>query len=549
MLQGSTSKFSTVQSFTDQFKQTHSISSEESYTDKLTQWMYCHPAAVKTAEKIGGAVGVGLMALAPTLAFGPAVWAVLVGGGCTAVSYAAHKALDIIVPPHHDMKEHAFKPCEMEGAKLYYKGDIPILELDYSDPRKAGYSQGYMLGSHFNEMLSKLDLAKWMGELPDAKNVNRTLAEIKEKMLQEPLATAYVEEMEGLVAGFNDWSKEINGSKGREITFNDILIFHIMPDSLHFSPEAYEIGLINSQTEEVNEDEIEELEANEAEPLVACTVVMDKDPEIGVVVGRNMDWPTAGIFGTNTLMVHRKHPNEKHSTIEVGFPGFIGTLTGMNFQSKQALEEQQAKTPSTFEIFRNYFREDETPSLALSMNVASGDTKEINGMPAAIFNRMCLENCPNVSKAEELVNEKPPMGPYHLSLADSTSKARAKSIHLFQGDKKQHIAREWSNNTPLVTTNCNYTGKKKMTDHMHYSEERHEIIGQYFTEAKQNISKEGLNRTELVKGSLELPYVDNSLTAHKVIMLPGQKKIQVAFDNAFAGGAKLHELDITDLQK
>lgn len=113
-----------------------------------------------------------------------------------------------------------------------------------------------------------------------------------------------------------------------------------------------------------------------------------------------MDWPSLNIFGSHTFIINRKYAATKLSTVEAGLLGFVGTLTGMNKRGP-----------------------------CLAMNVCSGNTKKIEGMPAAFYNRYCLEHCATVQDVAAKVAEKPPLGNYHLSAAD---KNHATSFHFNQ---------------------------------------------------------------------------------------------------------------------
>lgn len=433
--------------------------------EKMTQWVYRNPAANKVVEvagKIWGMVG-------------------------------------LVVPPHHEMRNHTFKPASHGAARLYYQGEIPILELDYEDPKKAGIAHGYLLGKYVHRIMKAFDHARTFVHIPNGEEL-RGKPDLLEG-LRRAIPKEYLEEMEGVVEGYNQWALEGKLFKAKTITLEDLLIFHLMPDSLHFSLQRVEKGVADCPLKTA--------------PTPACTAVIDKDPHEGIVFGRNMDWPSFGLFGSHSLVINRKHRNGKLSTVEVGLPGFVGTLTGMN-----------------------------SSGTSLAMNVAIGQTDKVRGMPAAFFNRHCLENCSNIESIQNKVRERPPLGPYHLSTADQTG---AKAFHLYQAGDNNHTVREWKQGTPLVTTNCNYSSDTEQSLHMHCSQERDAIINKLYSEAIAQFSTENLERGKLVRGCLALPYVNNKETTHKVVMCPLAKRVQVAFDNTFGGKAPLHELDTTAL--
>jgi hypothetical protein len=161
--------------------------------------------------------------------------------------------------------------------------------------------------------------------------------------------------------------------------------------------------------------------------------------------------------------------------------------------------------------------------LSLAMNVCSGKTREIKGMPAALYNRACLDKCQTTLDVEEFVRQNQPLGPYHLTVADSEI---AESIHFYQGPQKSHVFRYLKDASPLSTLNCCYTPEP--FGDLHNSTERQRLIDQFFKEDHP------------IEEVLSLPFVNNWITTHRVVMEPGPKTFKVAFDNAFAGKAPLH---------
>jgi hypothetical protein len=493
------------------FSQTHQTRLEQrtSAREKIKYWVYEHPTVIKTAEIAGMVLGVGLIVTLPlswsVLGFSASLLAL--GGGILATaSLIAYKFLDILVSPSHSMDHHTFTPASFGAGRLYYQGDVPVLELQSDDPYQAGLAHGYLVGKQLRTMLDRLSLVKRFAHFPEADKVSKALELIKETVPAE-----YQEELNGLVAGFNRWLTENQGPEAKLMTFDDILLFHLMPDSIHFSPQDLERSFAKTK-------EWEEKKSSFV-PL-ACTVVIDQDQKKGMTFGRNMDWPSFGLLGGLSLIINRKYSRkymekEKASTAEIGLPGFTGTLTGMNKHG-----------------------------LSLAMNVCSGSTDFVRGMPAAFFNRFCLENCQNVANVSFVVNQMgiAPLGPYHLSAADPHT---AKSFHFYQKDLNSHVERELQEDQPLIVTNCRYTPSNEQSCHMHYSAERQAVIRALFSTAKKQLAPSDVEQRKLVEASLSLKPVNNTLTTHKVVMHPQSRKMKVAFDNAFAGKATLHKLKTT----
>lgn len=450
-----------------------------SATEQAAIWIHEHPTVVKVAEAAALVLGVAMVAAAPFVPVLGATVALAVGGAILVVAAtAALLALDILIPPHHDMSEHVFPEAEFAGGKLYYEGDVPILSLDMDNPFEAGKAQGYLCGDAINRVVSRFDLLlHTLAGRPRADQLPKTMEEMRKVIPEE-----YLKEMEGLAEGYNKWVEEqLFSCMHKKITADDILLLHLLPDGLHFAPQEFEEG--------------KPKEAG-ALPLAACTSIVDED----LVFARNMDWPSFGIAGTYTLVIHRKH-KDKHSTVEVAPPGFVGAITGMN-----------------------------SAGLALSMNVCNGETNEIRGMPAVFHNRYALEHCSTVGDVERL--QSGPLGPYHMTVADSKE---AIAIHFYQAEGENHTIRRVTEDTPVFSLNCRYTPEP--VDHVHYGYKRTRHLREFFEE------REGRPLEE----ALALPYVNNWLTTHRVMMEPGKKSMRVAFDNAFAGKAPLHTVPIATL--
>jgi len=287
--------------------------------------------------------------------------------------------------------------------------------------------------------------------------------------------------------------------KGNKLTVDELILLNLMPDKLHFAPASHQ-NYQNQLNTQLNQ--------------VACTAILTKDNEAGPTFARNMDWPAFGIAGTYSLIINRKNKESNHSTVEVSIPGLIGTLTGLN-----------------------------SMGLALAMNVCPGNTFSIEGMPAVFYNRQCLESCASVEEVDSFVNTHNPLGPYHLSTADQND---AKSFHFFQSQEGDHLKRDCMSKA-LVTTNCNYNENDGMSSHMHYSKERHQVLDKYFEDLNNTVDPESYDQIQLTAAALALPYVNNEVTTHTVIMQPRTGKMEVVFDNAWSGTRPRHQVETHSL--
>ncbi len=471
------------------------ISLEEP-TQQLTRleaigfWIHEHPTTIKVLEVVSAVLGVGVLAslpfTAPVLGAGIGVSLAITGVLLTLASSVALFVLDLLVPPHHDMQNHVYKPKQCDGGRLYYEGDVPILSLDSDDPYKAGKAHGYLCGEAIDRLSKRCDLVlQTLAKQPRASQLPNTLAEIRRIIPAE-----YLREIEGLVDGYNQWSQEQYFWRSpKKLTIDDVLLVHLIPDSLHFYAGFFEQRL--------------EVAASQRKQAVACSAIVDRDSQNGFVFARNMDWPSFGLAGAYSLIINRKHTNGLRNTVEVGVPGFVGTLTGMNDRG-----------------------------LSLAMNVCPGNTFEISGMPASLYNRACLERCATAQEIEAFTRNQSPLGAYHLTVAD---RQQAQSIHFYQGAGRTHLIRRWEEDRPLSTLNCCYGPQPNC--HMHYSIERQQFIDNFFD-----------NRNgRPLEDALSLPFVNNWITTHRVVMEPRTGRFEVAFDNAFAGKALLHEVPTQNL--
>ncbi len=449
--------------------------------ERTARWIHQNSTVSKAVRVAALVLGIGAIVafplLAPLCGAGVAVVSATSGALLTLVSALALAMLDLLIPPHHKMSDHMYTPAVCEGGELYYEGDVPILSLSSSDPFVTGKAQGYLCGAAISLLAKRFDFVlHTLARQPRAHELPNTLAKVREFIPEN-----YVLEMEGLVDGYNQWAQEQpNFSRPKCLTLDDALLFHLMPDSRHFTPAAYE-GLRSAALGQA----------------VACSSLVDQNEEGELVFARNMDWPSFGLAGSYSLIIHRKDS----STIGVSVPGFIGVLTGMN-----------------------------RFGLSLAMNVCSGETTEIEGMPAAFYNRMCLERCLTVKDVVQLSCVNRPLGPYHLTVADGD---QACSIHFFQSQQNplESVIRYWKKEQPLSTFNYCYDSHGTSND-LHCSKERTHAAASFFRDRSRQPLEE----------ALALPFIDNWITTHRVVMEPERRKFRVAFDNAFAGSAPLHEV-------
>lgn len=483
---------------------------------QLSLWCHRNTRIINIAQAVFGALGIAAVALLPltlpVLGTGAVILAA-VGEVLSAVSYLAYQILNLALPLSHNMSHHIFQPASCQGGRIYYQGDIPIVELDADDPATAGKAHGYLLGPYIEKVIKRLDFAFLMANLnpfgksrPYAHQVPRTLEAIRAQLPCE-----YVAELEGLVDGYNQWAQERKWLPARKVTFDEFLMFHLMPDHLHFSVLEHENFLKSGarKTSQVG------IATQDVFPAMGCIAIIDKDPEEGITFARNMDWPHLNIFGESTVIFNRKHKNLKQSTVEIGIPGFIGTLTGMNSQG-----------------------------LCLGMNVCRGDTKQIEGLPLAFYNRYCLENCSNVAEVGAELKKGGPLGKYHLIVADAE---RVTVFHIHQDPDQDllHHEKGLDSDMPLVVANYEYGPDGTRKHDINSSEVRHQLVEEFYRDGQQQRDKCG--RGEFAAKALSLHKINHGLTTHTVVMKPKLMRMFAAFNNGFSASSPLHEVDIHSL--
>lgn len=458
-------------------------------TEKFSLWVHEHPTINKAIRisllTLGVASIVALPVTKPALGAAAVVIAV-VGGIVAAVSALALKVLDMAIPPTHEMTTHTFTPGTYLGATLSYENHVPVLSLNNLTGNKSGQAQGYLLAPQLDDLRSKWKLAnRLMKEVPNPEDIPILLRQIEKTIPAE-----YLEELRGVVEGYNRWNGQ-QWIKSNPLTFDELLIYQLIPDSLHL--------------------EFDNVEQQLKKSAAACTSLIHQDKK-GIVFGRNMDWMTLGVAGKYTLLIRRTLPNGI-KTAEVSIPGIIGTLTGMN-----------------------------NHGLSLAMNVCPGTTLKARGMPAIFMNRKVLETCSNVKEVDDFVNKKTaePIGPFHMTIADAEQGA---SWHFYQASKAtEHVKEPFVKDAarPLMVLNQNILFPDGPKNNEYDSIGRRKSLQTFFDGAQKSLAE--VNQRKLVRASLALPKMNTFITAHTVMMLPGEKRMLVRFNNALSASGKLRRL-------
>lgn len=468
--------------------------------NKAATWVYEHPRTTKIIKTTGFVLGASLLLSLPfhssesnsllTTANKAATGALVL-----TLSSVAHFTLDLFAPAHHDMKTHVYQEGEYEGGKLYYEGDIPILSLHSDDPFQTGKAHGYLCANAIDQVYRRLFFnLHFTGKEQQPENLSCFLDQIKRR-IPDP----YLAELEGVVEGYSLWAQEQPWwASPKKLTVNDLLYFHLWPDWLHL-PTGLFIGM-----------------GREHEPI-GCSAIIKRNPEGELTFARNLDWPSSGVLGTYSLVINRHDLHERLSTLEVGFPSLVGTVTGMNQQG-----------------------------LCLAMNsllLINGSPNKMlpNGMPSLFYNRACLEECRDFENIKQFIAKHPPIGPYLLTVADQLQAASIQfyAQNLRGGTYHQIRFLTEENSCPLVTLNTDMAlSDFKRFQHLfrnkrfHPDMERLTSLHTFFKE----------NHHQPLENALALPFVNHGKTIHRIIMEPKTRTFKVAFDNAFAGKIPLQPL-------
>ncbi|MBA3237489.1 MAG: hypothetical protein H0T62_03950 [Parachlamydiaceae bacterium] len=460
----------------------------------FTKWMHDNPTTLKVVQIASVLIGVAAIASLPwTLpAVGIAIASTIAvtGGVLLLATLASWLFQKYLTSDKHEITEQVFQAGEHEFGRLYYRGNIPILELDDSNPYGAGLAHASLLGEHIHRLKKNLDLIlHGILRKPDADQIPKVIEALKREIPEE-----YLEEMKGLTDGFNQWAKETNNS-APHVTVEDVLLMHLIADIKHFNPSQVENTLSGHKS-------IWERISDALTPSPACTTLLHRDEEKGVIFGRNMDWCPFGHGGGESLFVVWKHSG----VATLGVPGLIGAGTGWN-----------------------------RDRLTFAMNVSPGETSEVRGMPSMLYNRHIVQNAHSVEDAESLMERVKPLGPYHLTLADPSG--NGKSVSFYQGENQTDHIRSLDEDEDLdeeVLQVLNYT-YPKLEGNIFNSEGRRELLNRYFGGANKDINEGKSEWYNLIDNALKLtPLVNAWMTLHSLMLVPQSGDVAVSWDNGYA---------------
>jgi hypothetical protein len=294
----------------------------------------------------------------------------------------------------HAMENHVYteRNYQKNGqtvARLFYRGHLPVLEVNCKDRFSAGEAHGYLLGKQLHTLYVRFRIAApaIFGSLRPIQNHPEVFQELRRVIPPE-----LTQEMEGVVHGYNQWAKQTG--KRLRLTLDDLLLIHLLPEIKHFR-----LGQVTQVSELV----------------AACTAIMVRDASGKPVLARTMDWCPFGDGGKVPFL----YVDKQRKVAFLGVPGMVGAVTGFN------------------------------EGLVLAENVCEGTTREVRGMPSTLLNRHVLESAHSVDEVFRLRVQ--PLGPYHMSLIDRAG--RGAVISFYQGPGATHHVRHLGKTDPIFTLN------------------------------------------------------------------------------------------------
>ncbi len=122
--------------------------------------------------------------------------------------------------------------------------------------------------------------------LPRSENLSHVLHAVRQTI---PLKLIIF--LEGVVRGNSDLGSP-DGEPPLEITEDDFLLMHLIPDSKHFHPKELE-----------KKEWSKNLRGEAPSSSVACTSLLDRDDQGYPILGRNMDWIPFGDGGGESVVM------------------------------------------------------------------------------------------------------------------------------------------------------------------------------------------------------------------------------------------------------
>ncbi len=300
-----------------------------------------------------------------------------------------------------DMHEHMFtdRTCHKDGvevARVYYDsalgGDVPVLELNTSNPSEMGFIQGYLLGDKIEALFD--DILRPMITFSGVLVGDVLGSELDQKLSKIVIPPQYLQEMNGLLQGMEKYCQE--RGKPMKLTLRDLILAH------GFADIRKSIGC-------------QKILGFKGLNVIGCTTFALKDSNGNMRAGRTLDWP--GFKDAGKYMIVRRHKTDSGMTIETHtLPGVLHALTGKNSAGLVSIINELGIT-------------------------------SIGGVPYGLHAREILENATSVEEGRKLLSEriKNPnqraASSHHLILIDSKE---ASNFQMYVRDTESFLERKLS---------------------------------------------------------------------------------------------------------
>jgi len=246
----------------------------------------------------------------------------------------------------------AFQAGEHDGAWLEFDRETPVLHA-FGTPRERGRQKGTLMREQVRFLVEHY--------------VKRFIPEAK----REDVFTI----LYGLDAKIPEWLREeMRGiAEGSGLEYRDILLANSFVDTF---------GSMGCST----------------------FAALGQSSATGrAIIGRNLDWPGLGMVEQADVIVV-DHPAEGHAVISITWPGFAGTVTGLNDQG-----------------------------LVASMLVSLEESPRLVGYPNILAYRALLAELSTVEQADEFFERNLIISPNNLMLADAKGDALVMELDPYWG--------------------------------------------------------------------------------------------------------------------
>lgn len=171
---------------------------------------------------------------------------------------------------------------------------VPILRV-WGSPREQGYAQGYLLAGSWLQLFDE-----YLRETDSAHAYEAASILVTQRF---KIPAVYEEELKGILDGVTDKMKGhiIVPSLGRPMEYRDLVAINCIPDSTRMGCSSFAAW----------------------GPLT---------PDGNPIVGRNLDWIYHDALDGQQIVIARVQSglDPRLSSVMIGWPCFIGCLTGMN---------------------------------------------------------------------------------------------------------------------------------------------------------------------------------------------------------------------------